>query len=337
MDAPASVVRRQGVRECRLAPEESIVNQHSSMAAMGIHCIDTGLQRPGFDAAWLLVDNGRAAFIDCGTSHAVPQMMQALADRGLTPEAVDWLILTHVHLDHAGGAGALLARLPNARVLVHPRGVPHMIDPSRLVAGATAVYGAEEMARTYGSVLPVPEARVETAAEGQRVRVGGRTLECADTPGHARHHICLFDAHTASWFTGDTFGIAYAELAGAQGRFIIPTSSPVQFEPEALKDSIRRLMARQPQAMHLTHYGTVEDPAPLAGALLEQIDAMVAIGQASAPGPGRQAELEQALSDYYGQRAEHAGLDRAAALEALSIDITLNAQGLICWLERGQR
>ena len=147
----------------------------------------------------------------------------------------------------------------------------------------------------------------------------------------------MFDAQTASWFTGDTFGIAYRELAGAQGRFIIPTSSPVQFEPDALKHSIGRLMQRQPQAMHLTHYGTVEDPAPLAAALLEQIDAMVAIGQASTPGPGRQAELEQALTVYYGLRAEAAGIDRALALESLSIDITLNAQGLICWLERGQR
>ena len=307
------------------------------MAAHGIHCIDTGLQRPGFDAAWLIEHNGRAAFIDCGTSHAVPQMLQALAERGLEPAAVDWLILTHVHLDHAGGAGALLAHLPNAQVLVHPRGAPHLIDPSRLIAGATAVYGEEEMARTYGVMVPVPAQRLHTADDGHTVSVGGRELQCIDTPGHARHHLCVFDAQTASWFTGDTFGIAYRELAGAQGRFIIPTSSPVQFEPDALKHSIGRLMQRQPQAMRLTHYGTVEDPAPLAAALLEQIDAMVAIGQASTPGPGRQAELEQALTVYYGLRAEAAGIDRALALESLSIDITLNAQGLICWLERGQR
>ena len=310
---------------------------NARMADQGIHCIDTGLQRPGFDAAWLIEHTGRAAFIDWGPSHAVPQMLQALADRGLSPEAVDWLILTHVHLDHAGGAGALLAHLPNARVLVHPRGAPHLIDPSRLIAGATAVYGEEEMARTYGVMVPVPADRLDSAGDGHTVQVGGRQLLCIDTPGHARHHLCVFDAHTASWFTGDTFGIAYRELAGPGGRFIIPTSSPVQFEPDALKDSIRRLMQRQPVAMHLTHFGTVEDPSPLAAALLEQIDEMVAIGRASAPGQDRQQALEQALAVYYGQRAEAAGIDRTLALETLAIDITLNAQGLICWLERGER
>lgn len=307
-----------------------------AMQAMGIHCIDTGMQRPGFDAAWLLVDSGRAAFIDCGTSHSVPLLLQALEATGLPPEAVDWLVLTHVHLDHAGGAGALLEHLPRARLLVHPRGAPHMIDPARLVAGATAVYGRAEMARTYGRLVPVAAARVVVANDGDRIRVGSRELLCADTPGHARHHICLFDAHSASWFTGDTFGIAYRELEGAQGRFIIPSSSPVQFEPEALKASIARLMAAQPQAMHLTHYGTVHQPAPLAAALCEQIDAMVALALASTPGPDRQAMLEQALAGYYGQRAERAGLERTAALQALAIDITLNAQGLVCWLERAQ-
>src|SRR5574344_2393314 len=101
--------------------------QLPAFSAQGIHCIDTGLVRPGLDAAWLVVEQGRAAFIDCGTSHAVPAMLQALARLGLGPEAVDWMILTDVHLDHAGGAGALLAHLPHARVLVHPRGAPHLI------------------------------------------------------------------------------------------------------------------------------------------------------------------------------------------------------------------
>ncbi|MER2177452.1 MAG: MBL fold metallo-hydrolase, partial [Stenotrophomonas maltophilia] len=112
-----------------------------------IHTIDTAFQRDDFDAAYLIVENGRAAFIDCGTGLAVPAMLAALTRAGCTPGQVDWLILTHVHLDHAGGAGLLMQQLPNATLVVHPRGAPHMLDPTRLVAGATEVYGEAEIAR----------------------------------------------------------------------------------------------------------------------------------------------------------------------------------------------
>ena len=128
------------------------------IADPSIHTIDTGfMQRGSFDAAYLVVENGRAAFIDCGTGLAVPAMLAALQRAGLAVDAVDWLILTHVHLDHAGGAGLLMQQLPHARLVVHPRGAPHMIDPTRLIAGATAVYGAEEIARSYGRIEAIPE------------------------------------------------------------------------------------------------------------------------------------------------------------------------------------
>lgn len=311
-------------------------NQAGDFSGQGIHCIDTELQRPGFDAAWLVVEQGRAAFIDCGTSHAVPAMLKALADAGLAPEAVDWLILTHVHLDHAGGAGALLAHLPNAQVLVHPRGAPHLIDPSRLVAGATAVYGAQDMARHYGQVLPIAAQRVVQMHDGQHIDLAGRQLLCIDTPGHARHHQCVLDTRTRSWFTGDTFGISYRELDGTHGHFIIPTTSPVQFEPEALISSIRRLLERQPTAMHLTHYGSVGEVERLGQQLIEQIQAMVAIARQVAAGgsDGLEDHLFAALAAYYGERAGQAGLAAEKVLQVLSIDIRLNAQGLVCWLQR---
>lgn len=249
-------------------------------AEHAIHVIDTAFQRDHFDAAYLLVNNGRGAFIDCGTSHALPRLLAAIADAGLGVDAIDWVILTHVHLDHAGGAGALMRQLPNARLLVHPRGAPHMIDPARLVAGATAVYGEAEMARSYGQIVPVAAERVVVAEDGHRLSLEGRELLCIDTPGHARHHLCVWDAASRSWFTGDTFGLSYRELDSARGAFIIPTTSPVQFEPDALHASIERLMARAPQAMYLTHYGRVQDAARLAADLHAQIDAMTAIARA---------------------------------------------------------
>jgi len=303
-----------------------------------IHVIDTAFQRDHFDAAYLLVGNGRGAFIDCGTSHSLPNMLAAVERAGLGIEAIDWLILTHVHLDHAGGAGALMQRLPNARLLVHPRGAPHMIDPARLVAGATAVYGAEEMARSYGQIVPVPAERVVVAGDGHRLSLGGRELLCIDTPGHARHHLCVWDAASRSWFTGDTFGLSYRELDSAQGAFVIPTSSPVQFEPDALHASIDRLMARAPEAMFLTHYGRVRDTARLAADLHVQIDAMTAIARACDGRPDRHRALVAALGELYLERARAHGcrLDDAGVLRVLGMDIELNAQGLACWLDRAK-
>ena len=308
------------------------------MPEHGIHTIDTGYVRPGFDAAYLVVEAGRGAFIDCGTNHSVPVLLAALALAGIAPADVDWLVLTHVHLDHAGGAGALMRHLPNARLVAHPRAAPHMVDPARLAAGATAVYGEAEFARHYGELVPVPSGRVVVAADGHEVDLAGRALRCIDTPGHARHHQCVWDARSRSWFTGDTFGLSYRELDGARGAFILPTSSPVQFEPEAMQASIERMMAQSPQAMYLTHYGRVGDVARLAAEMHEQIDAMVSLAQACDGQPDRHRALVAALSEYYLERARAHGvaLDDAAVLQLLAMDIELNAQGLETWLERSR-
>jgi len=304
-----------------------------------IHTIDTGFQRANFDAAYLIVENGRAAFVDCGTGLAVPRMLQALADAGLQPEAVDWLLLTHVHLDHAGGAGLLMRELPNARAVLHPRGAPHMIDPTRLIAGATAVYGEEEIARSYGRIEAVDEARIVVAEDGHRIDLAGRELLLLHTPGHAQHHYCVWDARSRSWFTGDTFGLSYREMDSARGAFILPTSSPVQFDPDALKHSIQRMMSFGPVAMYVTHYGRVESVPKLAADLLEQIDAMAAIGRQLDARPDRHRCLLAALRELYVERAIAHGcpMDEAAIADALAMDIELNAQGLACWLDRARR
>ncbi len=311
------------------------------MSEHGIHTIDTAFQRDHFDAAYLIVENGRGAFVDCGTNHSVPNLLAALSSAGLRPGDVDWLLVTHVHLDHAGGAGALMARLPNARLVVHPRGARHMIDPSKLIAGATAVYGEAEMRRSYGEILPVPESRVVVAEDGHVVDLQGRELVCIDTPGHARHHYCAWDARSRGWFTGDTFGLSYRELDSANGPFVLPTSSPVQFEPEELKASIARLLARDPQWMYLTHYGRVGDVERLSHDLYTQIDAMVAIARAcdGDGGPDRHRCLAEALRALYLERARVHGcpLDDAGVEKVLGMDIELNAQGLASWLDRDKR
>lgn len=311
--------------------------------AHGIHTIDTGFVRPHFDAAYLLVENARAAFIDCGTNYAVPNMLKALDAAGLAPANVDWLILTHVHLDHAGGAGELIAQLPNARLVVHPRGARHMIDPSQLWAGASAVYGEEVMETTYGRLRPIPAERVVEAPDGHVVSLSGRPLLCLDTPGHARHHLSVYDERARVCFTGDTFGLSYREFDTARGPFILPTTSPVQFDPEALHASINRLIALQPLAMYLTHYDRVEGVERLADDLHAQIDAMVSIaqsaGDASTDAAQRHEAMKTALTELYLTRAQAHGWsgDRAQLLEILGMDVELNAQGLGIWLDQQRR
>lgn len=300
-----------------------------------VYAVDTGFHRPGLVAAYLIVDSGRAAFVDTGANSAVPRLLAALQAVGLEPNAVDWVIPTHVHLDHAGGAGLLMRALPRARLAVHPRGAPHMIDPGALHTGATAVYGPDEMARTYGELLAVDSSRVTTTSDGMTLALAGRTLEFIDTPGHARHHHCIWDARSRCWFTGDTFGISYPELTSDRGRWILPTGPPVQFDPEALKSSVRRLMARDPAGACLTHFGRVDDVPRLGALLLEQIDEMVAIARQQRHSADRHAALKRGLADAYARRlAEHGLADVGAKLALLALDIELNAQGLGVWLDR---
>jgi len=305
----------------------------------GLWAIDTGFKRPLFDASHLVVENGRAAFVDVATSHCVPRLLAALEDRGLAPTDVDYVILTHVHLDHAGGAGALLRHLPGAKLVVHPRGARHMIDPSKLVAGASAVFGEDEVRRDYGDVVPVDPQRVVEAGEGFAVEVGGRTLGFLDTPGHARHHVCIWDERSRSFFTGDTFGLAYPELASDGGVFIMPTTTPVQFDPEAMEASIHRMLERKPRSMLLTHYSRVTDVERLAGVLLEQVRALVDMGRAADGRADRGTHLRTAVGEYLLDRAVDHGCPhpKEKLRELLAHDVELNAQGLEVWLDRAQR
>lgn len=304
----------------------------------GIHVVDTGFQRPQFDAAYLIVEQGRGAFVDTGTNFGVPRLLQALDVAGVGADCVDWLIVTHVHLDHAGGAGLLLQSLPKARFVVHPRGARHMIDPSVLVAGARAVYGDTEVARSYGTIVPVPADRVLETHDGMALELAGRALLFIDTPGHARHHHCIWDAASRGFFTGDTFGLSYREFDNEHGAFALLTTTPVQFDPPRLRESIERMLSFEPQSMYITHYGRIGDVPRMAAELFEQIDAMVAIGRAARPGVGRHATLKRELAQLYVARLRGHGckLDERRIHELLAIDIELNAQGLAIWLDKGK-
>lgn len=302
----------------------------------GVHAIDTGFQRDHFDAAFLVVEQGRAAFIDTGTNLGVPRLLQALDALGLPVEAVDWVIPTHVHLDHAGGVGLLMQALPRARCLVHPRGVRHLADPSALYQGALAVYGQAEMDRSYGTLVPVAADRIDASADDQVVELSGRPLRLIDTPGHARHHHCVWDAASRGWFTGDTFGLSYREFDTAQGAWLLPTTTPVQFDPEALHRSLDRLLAADPACMYLTHYSRITDVARAGRQLRALLDALVAGARALRDAPRRHDALKALQLDLFteGLQAHGTGLHRDRVAEMLAIDLELNAQGLAVWLDR---
>lgn len=302
----------------------------------GVHCIDTGFLRDRFDAAYLLVQDGHAAFIDTGTNHAVPRLLAALQHLGLPKSAVDFVIPTHVHLDHAGGCGLLMQSLPAARLIVHPRGARHLIDPSALYAGALAVYGAEEMARSYGELVPVAADRVLSSHDGMSLEAAGRTLQFADTPGHARHHHCIWDPVTQGWFTGDTFGASYREFDTPAGPWLIPVATPPQFEPEALRLSVQRLLAVGPACVYVTHFGRLDVLPERAAHMLGVLDDLVQLGHACRSQPDRHAALRQGVLDLLtaSLRTHGCTLPADAVAALLEVDLELTAQGLGTWLDR---
>jgi glyoxylase-like metal-dependent hydrolase (beta-lactamase superfamily II) len=303
----------------------------------GVTTIDTLYERPGCVASHLIVEGGQAAFVDVGTGHAAPILLEVLRRKAIAFEDVTYVMVTHVHLDHAGAAGQLMRALPRARLVVHPRGARHMIDPAKLIAGAAAVYGADEMQAKHGEIAPVPAERVIEVADGVTLELAGRPLLFVDTPGHARHHYCVIDAESRGIFAGDTFGISYRELDTARGPFIFPTTTPVQFDPEALHASVERLLTYRPERMYLTHFGCVSDVARLASDLHQGIDAMVAAAEraASVPAEERDRALREGVGDaLLAALAAHGStMSREQALALLAMDIELNSQGLGVWLE----
>jgi glyoxylase-like metal-dependent hydrolase (beta-lactamase superfamily II) len=302
----------------------------------GITAVDTQYLHPGHAAAHIIADDGHAAFVDVGTNFSVPHLLAALDELGIARAAVDYLLLTHVHLDHAGGAGTLMRALPNATALLHPRGAPHMIDPARLIDGSKAVYGAERFAALYGELVPIPAERVRAVTDGERVQLGARTLELIHTPGHALHHYVVVDAAHRSIFSGDTFGISYRALDSARGAFIIPTTTPTQFDPVQHVASIDRMLAYHPESIYLMHFSRVTDVVRLGQDLKEQIGRFVDIARAHRADPQPAAGIRADMRALWRERLERHGtvLDEAGIDQVLGGDLELNTQGLIAWLAR---
>ena len=301
----------------------------------GVYAVDGAYIREGI-AAIHIVQAGSAFYVvDTGTFVSVPRVLTALDGLGIARSSVSHVILTHIHLDHAGGAGALMQALPEACLVVHPRGARHMADPSRLVAGSMAVYGETAFRDLFGEIVPIDADRIIETVDNDEIRVGDRVLRFLHTPGHAKHHHCIVDDVAGGVFTGDSFGIAYRSLHTPQGPFIFPTTTPVDFDPDHAHESIERIVATGHNTAWLGHYSRVDDLAALAPQLHHDLDVFVELAA-----PGRSAEAVEAdLFAHLNARAEamgHLG-SREDRRHAFALDARLNAQGLVYWRSRQTR
>jgi len=307
----------------------------------GVYALESGYGRPILAAIHLIVEEGRVAIVDTANNASLPRVQAALASLGLGDGDVDYVVLTHIHLDHAGGAGAYMQAFPNARLVVHPRGARHMAEPSKLWAGVVAVYGEQRAREFYGDLIPVPDARIIEAAHNTSLYLAGRELLCLDLPGHAKHHLGLVDRKGGGIFTGDTFGLSYRELdlpdqpvPGETMQFVFPTTTPVQFDPQAMHASIDLLLSFDLPYMFLTHYSRVHDVKRLGADLHRLLDAHVAlVERTDGSGEERQAALVAGINQMLFDEADRYGwtIERQQLLEVFALDVELNAQGLAFW------
>lgn len=293
--------------------------------------IDCHYGAPQRAAAYLLLEGDRAAFVDNNTSRALPRLLGALAAAGRRPEDVDYAIITHVHLDHAGGTAALLDACPNAMALAHPKAARHLIDPSRIVAGATAVYGEAAFAELYGEIAPIPPARVRAIDDEETLLWGTRALCFLHTPGHATHHMCIYDPRENAIFTGDSFGLGVNETVRPGPPFYTATSAPTDFDPEAAIKTVHRILATGAQYACLPHFGIHTNLRAAAAMLLRSIERLAAILDEAMRQPDEsldafcRARVQQATEEHL----RDCGVsDIAFDLEWLGTDIAINAMGI---------
>jgi glyoxylase-like metal-dependent hydrolase (beta-lactamase superfamily II) len=297
---------------------------------------------PRFSAAYLRTAGDECAFVETHTSHAVPKLLAALDAHGLRPEQVRWIVVTHAHLDHAGGAGALLARCPNATLVAHPRAARHLVDPARLVASATQVYGAARFAELYGHIEPIPQERVLTLDDGGTFELGGATLRVLHTAGHAKHHFVVDDPAVSSVYTGDSFGLVYPALQRGGVRFALASTSPTDFDAPEARKSLDRIATLGEKHACLTHYDAVDDIAEVAAQVRAWVDRseawLEAAAKTDAPLDVMTRSLQASIREAIAKDAAGRGLSLGEDdWKLLALDVDLNSQGIAFVADRKRK
>ena len=304
----------------------------------GIIHIDAEYMKPDLASVYLIIEGEECAIVETGNFQSVRVIHQVLEAHQLSPEQVRYVIPTHVHLDHAGGVGLLMQQCANAQLVVHPKGARHMTDPARLQAGASAVYGKDAFKKLYGELIPVEASRVISPQDDERINWGSRILHFYDTPGHARHHFCIHDSISNTIFTGDTFGLSYpALMIDTEKPFVAASTSPVQFDPEAMRGSISRLAGSGAAAFNLTHFGRIANTPDNAALLERTLDIYLGIAeQHKTADENRSGLLEQGMTEALLALYRECGGTQSESVfsQTMAMDIRLNAQGLDIWLDQ---
>lgn len=284
-----------------------------------------------------LIAAEKVALIETGATPGAGHLTAALKDLGIAPEKVKYIIVTHIHLDHAGAAGVLARELPEAKVFVHPRGARHMIDPSRLIAGARAVYG-DLFDSFFGEILPVPADRIHSPEDGETLDLGGgRVLTFYHTPGHARHHMVIHDPASRGVFSGDALGVRYkalSELAGYD--YTLPSTPPSEFDPPAAVKTIDRMMGLALENIYFTHFGMATGAPAILAHNRKLVEAFEAAGRRVYESGGGSKEIEKVLWEMVMQELRQYGItDREhPAVKFMELDIELDAGGIAYYFEK---
>lgn len=293
---------------------------------------DLGLeQRTG---SYVLMEQ-QLTIIETGPSPSVEHVKQGLKELGRSLDEVRYIIVTHIHLDHAGGAGLLLQDCPDATLIVHPKGARHLADPSRLIAGARSVYG-DNFDDLFNPIVPVPEHRIKAKTEGDVLRIGPDCeLEFWDTPGHAKHHFGIFDPVSNGVFAGDTAGIRYAQLIEDGIDFYLPSTSPNQFDPVAMKASIERMQKQQLDVLYFGHFGAAENPDAALEQVLEWLELFVEEGAAAYQNEESADQLaKRLLAPIMVRLAEKGAKQPHRVMPYIKMDLQVSAQGLLDYFHR---
>ncbi|GIX41225.1 MAG: MBL fold metallo-hydrolase [Leptospiraceae bacterium] len=298
-----------------------------------IKIIDGHYVREGLACCYLMIDNNKGIIIETNTNHSIPYILREIEKSQLKPEDIEYIIITHVHLDHAGGAGKLMQICKNAKLLAHPKAARHIINPERLIQSSIQVYGEDNFKKLYGDIIPVPEDRVRIMEDGEEIVFGNRKLKFIYTRGHANHHFVIYDSQSNGVFTGDSFGLAYPILQ-EKGLFIIPTTSPTDFDPGEAKISIDKILNTNCDKVFLTHYGMIQDLENAKNQLIEGInlseDLLYWCLKNDISEQNKYNYVKQSLLEYFEDKIKRLNLEKTKERwEMLQLDAELNTMGIL--------
>lgn len=282
-----------------------------------------------------VIQEEQLTIVETSASPSVPYILEGFQDLGLDPMDVKYIIVTHIHLDHAGGAGLLLQHCPQAKVVVHPKGARHLADPERLIMGARAVYG-DQFDKLFDPIIPVPEERILIKADQETLKIGPNCeLRFLDTPGHANHHFSIHDPVSNGIFTGDTLGVYYHQLRDQEITFCLPSTSPNQFSPEATLRSLERIQELQVECIYFGHFGMSTEVETVYQQIKEWLPIFVGTAEQVLREGGDYMEVSSRLMHQIRQHlAEKNVSNDHPAYRMMQVDMDVCSMGLLDYLTR---